>query len=109
MKPLTREFLLDQGSCCGNGCFFCPYTPRHTKGSTDTPRWKPKISINDILVYFDDGSYLEVPCEGSVDVLSRVKWASDRFCVIGCSEDDAKACGYVTMKNDGLVLILEES
>ena len=23
--PLTREFLLDRGFCCGNGCKNCPY------------------------------------------------------------------------------------
>jgi hypothetical protein len=24
-KPLTREFLLDRGFCCNNGCKNCPY------------------------------------------------------------------------------------
>ena len=24
-KPLTREFLLDRGYCCDNGCKNCPY------------------------------------------------------------------------------------
>ena len=24
-KPLTREFLLDRGFCCDNGCKNCPY------------------------------------------------------------------------------------
>ncbi|MHA2061614.1 MAG: hypothetical protein ACW963_04910 [Candidatus Sifarchaeia archaeon] len=65
--------------------------------------------IADIWVYFDDGAYLEVPCDGAVGVLSRVKWASDRFCVIRCSEDDKKACGYATMRDDGMVLIIEEN
>jgi len=24
-KPLTREFLLNRGFCCDNGCKNCPY------------------------------------------------------------------------------------
>jgi hypothetical protein len=23
-----------RGSCCGNGCRHCPYTPKHTRGKT---------------------------------------------------------------------------
>lgn len=34
MKPLSREFLVGRGSCCGNGCRECPYYPKHTKGSS---------------------------------------------------------------------------
>ncbi len=33
--PLTREFLIRQGVCCGSGCTNCPYTPKHTKGNTN--------------------------------------------------------------------------
>lgn len=25
MKPLTKEQLLANGECCGNGCVNCPY------------------------------------------------------------------------------------
>ena len=25
MKPLSREFLLNRGYCCKNGCLNCPY------------------------------------------------------------------------------------
>ena len=25
-KPLSRQFLLDRGYCCGSGCTNCPYT-----------------------------------------------------------------------------------
>ncbi len=25
MEPLSREFLLSQGKCCGSGCTNCPY------------------------------------------------------------------------------------
>jgi hypothetical protein len=33
--PLSREKLLSFGRCCGNGCLNCPYTPKHTGGSTE--------------------------------------------------------------------------
>lgn len=26
MPPLSREFLLSRGRCCGNGCVNCPYS-----------------------------------------------------------------------------------
>ena len=31
---LSREFLVQRGYCCGNGCLMCPYEPKHTKGNT---------------------------------------------------------------------------
>lgn len=33
-KPLTTEFLISKGKCCGKGCINCPYWPRYEKGST---------------------------------------------------------------------------
>ena len=27
---LSREFLLERGECCGNGCLMCPYVDRHS-------------------------------------------------------------------------------
>jgi len=33
-EPLSAEFLLKRGYCCGNGCKNCPYSPKHTKGTT---------------------------------------------------------------------------
>jgi hypothetical protein len=32
--PLSREVLVAQGSCCGNACVNCPYTPPHERGAT---------------------------------------------------------------------------
>lgn len=32
--PLTREFLIKKGRCCGSKCLNCPYEPKWTKGST---------------------------------------------------------------------------
>ncbi|MBS3156419.1 hypothetical protein J4413_04300 [Candidatus Woesearchaeota archaeon] len=34
--PMSREQLLAQEKCCGNGCLNCPYLPKHKKGSTET-------------------------------------------------------------------------
>lgn len=51
MKPLSREFLVGRGSCCGNGCKECPYFPRAKKGSAnvfvvpDTVECYPSCSI----------------------------------------------------------------
>jgi hypothetical protein len=30
----TKHYHLKRGSCCGNGCKNCPYSPIHKKGST---------------------------------------------------------------------------
>lgn len=34
MEPLSREVLMANGKCCGNGCTNCPYFEKHKKGST---------------------------------------------------------------------------
>nr|MBI4156541.1 hypothetical protein [Candidatus Woesearchaeota archaeon] len=34
-KPLSREFLISQGECCGSLCKNCPYIPKHVKGSKE--------------------------------------------------------------------------
>lgn len=31
--PLSKEFLLARRECCGLRCLYCPYRPRHQKGS----------------------------------------------------------------------------
>lgn len=30
----TRKYLINRGYCCGNGCKYCPYIPKHKKGTT---------------------------------------------------------------------------
>ena len=30
---LGKQFLIEQGMCCGSGCFLCPYIPKHVAGS----------------------------------------------------------------------------
>ncbi len=31
---LSRAFLIKNNKCCGNGCFMCPYNPKHYKDSS---------------------------------------------------------------------------
>ena len=33
---LSREFLLNRGKCCGNGCLNCPYFPKHKRNNMVT-------------------------------------------------------------------------
>lgn len=35
-EPLSAEFLLSRGSCCGNICTNCPYEPKNIKGNNVT-------------------------------------------------------------------------
>ena len=35
---LSREYLINRGTCCGLGCLMCPYEPKHTKGVTKVMR-----------------------------------------------------------------------
>lgn len=35
-RVMTERFLKNRGYCCGNGCRHCPYSPKHTKGTTNT-------------------------------------------------------------------------
>ena len=32
-EPISRQILIQQGVCCGNGCSNCPYNPKHIEGS----------------------------------------------------------------------------
>jgi hypothetical protein len=35
MEPISREELLKEEECCGNGCLNCPYIPKYKKGATE--------------------------------------------------------------------------
>ena len=44
---LSKEFLTERGYCCGNGCFMCPYSPRHIENNTklmSKEEWKKHFS-----------------------------------------------------------------
>ena len=34
-KVFTREYHLRRGQCCGSGCLWCPYEPKHQRGITN--------------------------------------------------------------------------
>jgi len=36
MKPLSREFLISRGKCCGCRCINCPYLEKWKTGCTLT-------------------------------------------------------------------------
>ena len=42
--PLSKEYLLNRGVCCGSGCKNCPYYPKHTRGAIKTDQ-KAKKSV----------------------------------------------------------------
>ena len=46
---LSREFLIEQGECCGNECCMCPYEPIYQKGSTKMND-KSTLSPDNILI-----------------------------------------------------------
>lgn len=29
----AREYLKNRGYCCGDGCIYCPYVPKHQEGN----------------------------------------------------------------------------
>ena len=33
-RVFTEEYHARRGSCCGNGCRHCPYTPKHKTNNT---------------------------------------------------------------------------
>ena len=43
-KPLSKEVLISQGKCCGNGCVNCPYYPKHQRGSTEVFKMPDSVS-----------------------------------------------------------------
>ena len=54
---LSREYLINQGECCGEGCLMCPYEPENQKGTK-----KIKFTISDISSGFykkDNKEYLK--------------------------------------------------
>lgn len=41
---LSREYLINRGTCCGLGCRMCPYIPPHQEGNTNM--YKENIYVN---------------------------------------------------------------
>ena len=34
LMVMTAAYHIKRGTCCGNGCVWCPYEPRHETGAT---------------------------------------------------------------------------
>tara|TARA_B100000530_G_C15785430_1_gene419341 strand:- start:343 stop:510 length:168 start_codon:yes stop_codon:yes gene_type:complete len=46
---LSRLMLLKNSRCCGEGCFMCPYEPRHDKNSRTIRKEVIKICTKEEL------------------------------------------------------------
>jgi len=75
-KPLSREFLLNRGFCCNNGCINCPYKTKNTmsnqffytrkelvSGTPENPEFKEfrdSFNVNKVVrsLTMDDGRVL---------------------------------------------------
>jgi len=44
----TALFHIKRGSCCGNGCRHCPYSPKHVKGKVVVSEKLLKFTHNNI-------------------------------------------------------------
>lgn len=50
MKPLSREFLISRGKCCGCRCINCPYLEKWKTGCTLISETSEKVKkIEDII------------------------------------------------------------
>jgi Zn-finger protein len=59
MAPLSKQFLVDRGRCCGNGCLNCPYIPKHTKDVTTLTEGCTK---NENYKFFENKKCEYYPC-----------------------------------------------
>ena len=46
---LSRLMLLKNKKCCGEGCFMCPYKPKHFQGSKTIRKEVIQICTNEEL------------------------------------------------------------
>ncbi len=54
-KPLTREFLLGRGECCGNKCLNCPYIPKHIKGTKMENKEEEIPTLAQLVDLYEEG------------------------------------------------------
>jgi len=63
---LSKEFLIQRGSCCGLGCLMCPYRPKHLKGNQNMTDEKIKpgdyVRVHTVGI---DGLYEVIKLEGN--------------------------------------------
>ena len=53
-KPLSREFLLNRGYCCGNGCLNCPYKTKNMNIQEEINKLENKGHLSDGYHTFDE-------------------------------------------------------
>ena len=92
---LSKQYLIKQNKCCGNGCFMCPYLPRHSKGSNkimnqmgyacinmELSNSKPRVTTNRSMIkrtFTEKGlPYAsELALQNCKDLLTILKWNND--------------------------------
>lgn len=68
-RPLSREFLLSRGYCCGYGCLNCPYPQQDNVIKTARKLGMEKTAREESLLKF---------AEGVLEIMeSHTEWGSD--------------------------------
>jgi hypothetical protein len=79
MKPLSREYLIARGKCCGNGCLNCPYPISEENEMSMNLRID---AIEDLEPRQNEpipaGKYVAI-CEKAVDESNKVSKAGDTY------------------------------
>lgn len=73
-QPLSREFLLNRGFCCNNGCINCPYKMKSKKDLIETVIEQIKLDVHcgdyTALEVFLNG----VPIDNIINYLPEEDW-----------------------------------
>ena len=76
-KPLSREFLLNRGFCCGNGCLNCPYMENKTKKDLiERVVDQIKEDLTENYVESVEGLLEFLPPENLIEFLPEEEWDS---------------------------------
>ena len=81
---LGREFLIEQGMCCGSGCFLCRYIPKHVAGSKRIRMEKYKNKDGIELSYTGNDSH-QVLVKEVIGEAIKILSTYDRSCKISMS------------------------
>ena len=101
LEPLSREFLLNRGYCCNNGCTNCPYKTKIMENKYFTP------AIEDLHVGYELVSNLEkqnigigkAPLRISKDNISHVLSNIDTYEVLYLTKEQIEADGWKLKDN----------
>lgn len=76
-KPLSREFLLNRGFCCGNGCLNCPYMKKKTKQDLiEKVVDQIKEDLTENYVESIEGLLEFLPPENLIEFLPEEEWSN---------------------------------